>query len=131
MRTQQAIMLFGLASAAAVVATGCTEVAGPSFANLSKEEVRVTATFDVPPEQTLRGMQIAPGTTFRDPFDQQLVSLVVEAHGQTFELGPDAVLKARGSMDKRDQLWIFDGRAICVTTVQGIDAIKQDGCDAR
>lgn len=127
MRIDQAALL-GLASAAAVAAMACTEVRGPSFSNLSNEAVRVSATFDVPPEQTVRDLQIDPGTTFRDPFDQQLVSLTVQAHGRKFELDADAVLKARGSLDKRDQFWVFDGSAICVTTVKGIDAIKREGC---
>jgi hypothetical protein len=119
----------GLACAVAVVCAGCTD-AGPSFANSAEEVVRVHATFDSgPPGHAGSGLNLNPGEVFRDPVEQQLLEITVEAHGQQFHLSADEVLKARRDEAAGKQMWLFDGTSICMLTVQRYQSTQRNRCE--
>jgi hypothetical protein len=119
----------GLVGAAAVVCTGC-KGSGPSFANTSGDAIRVQAHFDSEPFNGVDWLPVGTGEVFRDPFEQQLVDITVEAHGQLFHLNAEQVSNARRDVVVRKQIWLFDGKAICMLTVHEYGAKQIPRCAA-
>lgn len=120
---------WALVGAAAVICAGCKD-AGPSFANTAGEVIRVQAHFDSQPFRGVDWLPLQPGDVFRDPFEHQLVDITVEAHGQLFHLNADQVSKARRDVVMRKQIWLFDGEAICMVTVQEYEPKQIRQCAA-
>jgi hypothetical protein len=119
----------GLVGAAAIVCTGC-KGSGPSFANASGDVIRLQAHFDSEPFNGFDWLPLRAGEVFRDPSEQQLVDIAVEAHGQLFHLNAEQVSKARRDVVVRKQIWLFDGEAICMLTVQEYGAKQAPRCAA-
>jgi len=119
----------GLVGVAAIVCTGC-KGSGPSFANMSGDVIRVQAHFESEPFNGFDGVLLRAGEVFRDPFEQQLAEITVEAHGQLFHLDAEQVSKARRDVAVFKQVWLFDGKAICMLTVQEHGAMQIPQCAA-
>ena len=119
----------GLVGVAAIVCTGC-KGSGPSFANMSGDVIRVQAHFESEPFNGFDGVPLRAGEVFRDPFEQQLAEITVEAHGQLFHLNAEQASKARRDVAVFKQVWLFDGKAICMLTVQEHGAMQIPQCAA-
>lgn len=104
-------------------------IQGPNFYDATIDVVAFEVTFDSGPQwRSGAAMTMKAHMHFADLDNHQVNTIVFTSGGKTYRLEKDAVLKLRGEIRPRDQLWVFDGANVCMFPESGFDPKKDVHC---